>query len=104
MEIGFVLLLVAIVVGVPAWFCRGIGNRLKERMAPVEARSTTVVLSSTPAAVPDRSLLPLIRTVQGGPRRYGLTRDGASGDGMDGNDHCNVAHGSHGHGHGDGHC
>lgn len=102
METGIVLLLVAIVVGVPAWLCRGIGNRLKERVAPVEARSTTVVLSAAPAT-PDRSLLPLIRTVQGGPRRYGLTRDGASGDGMDGNDHCNVAHGSHG-GHGDGHC
>lgn len=103
MEAGFVLLLVVIVIGVPAWFCRGIGNRLKERMAPVPARSMTVVLDSAPSGAPDRSLLPLIRTHQGGSRRYGITRDGASGDGMDGNDHGNVAHGN-GHGHGGGHC
>ena len=102
MELGYVLLLVAIVVGVPAWFCRGLGNRIKERVAPVPAKSTTVVLSSLPAATAT-SLLPLIRTVQGGTKRYGITRDGASGDGMDGSDHCNVAHG-HGHGHGGGHC
>jgi hypothetical protein len=101
MEVGFVLLLVAIVIGVPAWFCRGIGNRLRERVAPVEARSTTVVLDSAPPAAPERSLLPLIRTVEGGGRRYGITRDGASGMGYD--PHAQDAQDAHAHdGHGDG--
>ncbi len=102
MDIGFALLVV-LVVGVPIWLSRGMRNRLKERLAPVEARSTTVVLSQAPApaAIPRPSLLSqvVIRTGhEGNMRRF--SKDGASGDGMDGNDHCGVAHG---HAHGDGH-
>lgn len=101
-ELGFVLLLIAVVLGVPAWFCRGIGNRIKERVAPVPARSTKVVLSDLPASPQRSSFLPLIRTTEGGSGRAHL-KNQASGWGMD--PHAQDAHDAqaHGHGHGD-HC
>lgn len=104
MDLG-VLLLIGIVIGVPLWLARGLRSRLKERFAPVPARSTTVVLdhavqpAATPLPLPSMLSQVVIRTGhRGNISRF--TRDGASGDGMDGGDHCNVAHGS-GHGHGD---
>ncbi len=106
MDLG-VLLLIAIVIGLPLWLARGLRNRMKERFAPVPARSTTVVLdhavqpAATPLPLPSMLSQVVIRTGhRGNISRF--TKDGASGDGMDGGDHCNVAHGS-GHGHGDGH-
>lgn len=101
-EIGFALLIL-VVVGVPVWFSRGMRNRIKERMAPVPARSTKVVLSSLPASPPS-TLMPLIRTTEvgaGGGRAH--LKNQASGWGMD--PHAQDAHDAqaHGHGHGD-HC
>lgn len=105
MDLG-VLLLIAIVIGLPIWLARGVRNRLKERFAPVPARSTTVVLdhSVPPAAtpLPRPSMLSqvVIRTGQGGNARR-FTRDGASGMGYD--PHAQDTQDAHAHGgHGDG--
>lgn len=82
-EIGFVLLILAVLL-VPVWFLRGIGNRVKSRMerhAPVPARSTKVVLSDLPAALPTFTAVPFIRTTESGTRSH--LRNQASGMGMD---------------------
>jgi hypothetical protein len=83
-EIGFVLLVLVVLV-LPVWASRGIRNRLKERMAPVPARSTTVVLQDSPvqSSPPLPSMLSqvVIRTGHGGGRRHLYAQ--ASGAGMD---------------------
>lgn len=105
MDLGFVLLIV-LVLGLPIWLSRGLRNRLKERLAPVPAQSTTVVLDQTvqpdPPPLPRPSMLShvVIRTHHGG-NTHRFTRDGASGMGYD--PHEQDAQDAHAHGgHGDG--
>ncbi len=102
--IGFVLLVLAVVL-LPVWLSRGARKRMKERFAPVPARSTSVVLDAQPPAPPSPAPLPsmlsqvVIRTGQGGGRRHLYAQ--ASGFGMD--DQVQDTHDAgHGHGHGDG--
>lgn len=105
-EIGFALLIL-VVVGVPAWLCRGMGNRIKERAAPVPARSTKVVLSDLPASPQRSSFVPLIRTSEGASGHRAHLKNQASGWGMDPHAqdvHDAQTHGHGGHGMGDGHC
>lgn len=101
-EIGFVLLVLA-VVALPVWLSRGVRKTIKERMAPVPARSTAVVVD-TPAPVvrPLPSMLSqvVIRTGNGGGKRHLYA--GASGFGMDDHvqdaDEAGQGHGGHGDG------
>lgn len=101
--IGFLLLIAAVVL-LPVWLSRSARKRMKERFAPVPAKSTTVVLDAQPATPPSSQPLPsmlsqvVIRTGQGGGRRHLYSQ--ASGYGMD--PHVQDTHdASHGHGHGD---
>ncbi len=102
-ELGFVVLIAA-VVGVPLWLSRGVGKKVKEKVAPVPARSTTVVLSDAPTS-PAPSLLSQV-VIRTGPGRVAGLSTQASGSGL-----CthvkDVAHHDHthgvGHGHGGGH-
>jgi len=103
-EIGFVVLVLA-VVALPVWLSRGMRKTIKERMAPVPARSTAVVVDTpAPEVRPLPSLLSqvVIRTGNGGGKHH--LRAQASGCGL--NDYVQdtdeAGHGHGGHGHGDG--
>lgn len=93
-DIGFAVVVLLLIVLAPIWLLRGAARRLKKRMegrAPVEPRSTTVVLDTTPAH-PAGTRLQHIRTHEGGRIRLGYAQDDAAPHGC---------YGGHGHGHGD---
>lgn len=110
-DLPVVLLLVAVVLGIPWYLSNRAKKSLRERFAPVPPKTTKVVLDAAPA--PDRATLlsrAVIQTGNGTQARYGITRDGASQHGIHGHHDPHSAFGHHGHaldqghGHGDGHC